>query len=327
MPGNASKVTITEKQLVVLEEFSRSRTVSRAIVQRAMIVLLAFQGLLNEEIAPRVGLNRQQVGVWRQRWHDAWDALCVWECSEPRKLREAILEVFKDAPGRGAPGKFTAEQVAQIVAVACESPKLSDRPITRWTHRELREEVIQRKIVPSISVAQIGRYLRQAAVQPHRTKIWLTTKEKDPEKFQREVEAVCRTYLEAPVRSGADGTHTVSVDEKTSIQALEQTAPEKPTQPGSIARQEHEYQRHGTTTLTAGLDIVTGEIVSPTLEGTRTEPQFVGHIERTVNTDPQANWVFVVDRLNTHVSESLVEWVAKQCGLEWDLGKKVSAAS
>jgi len=72
---------------------------------------------------------------------------------------------------------------------------------------------------------------------------------------------------------------------------------------------------------------VTGEIVSPTLEGTRTEPQFVGHIERTVNTDPEANWGFVADWLNTHGSESLVVWVAEQCGLGLSLGKKVPAAS
>ena len=327
MPGKASKVTITEKQLVILEGFGRSRSVSKAVVQRAMIVLLAFQGLLNEEIAPRVGLNRQQVGVWRQRWQQSWESLCVWECTDRPRLSEGILEVFRDAPGRGSPGKFTAEQVAQIVALACESQKLSGRPITRWTHRELRDEAVKRKIVPSISVAQVGRHLKQAAVQPHRTKIWLTTKEKDPEKFQREVEAVCQTYLEAPARFAADGTHTVSVDEKTSIQALERIAPDKPTQPDSVAKQEHEYRRHGTTTLTAGLDIVTGEIVSPTLEGTRTEPQFVAHLERTVNTDPKANWVFVMDRLNTHVSEGLVAWVAEQCELKLELGKKVSAAS
>ena len=81
--------------------------------------------------------------------------------------------------GRDAPGKFTAEQVTQILAVACESPKLSGRPITRWTHRELRDEVIKRKIVESISVAQVGRYLQQAAVQPHRSKMWLNTTEKN----------------------------------------------------------------------------------------------------------------------------------------------------
>jgi transposase len=274
-----------------------------------------------------VGLNRQQVGVWRQRWREAWDSLCVWECTEPHRLREAILEVLADAPRSGSPGKVTAEQVAQILAVACESPKLSGRPITRWTHRELRDEVIKRKIVASLSVAQVGRYLQQAAVQPHRSKMWLNTTEKDPDRFQREVATVCQTYLEAPRKAAADGTHTVSVDEATSLQALERNAPDKLAQPGSVTKQEFEYTRHGTTTLTAGLDVVTGQIVSPTLEATRTEPEFVEHIARTVNIDPTGEWIFVVDNLNTHASESLVKWVAEACGLDDSLGKKTFVAS
>lgn len=327
MPGSAAKVTVSEKQYAILQKLSRSRTVSEAVKQRATIMVLAFQGLLNEEIAPQVGLNRQQVGVWRQRWRDAWDSLCVWECSEPRRLREAILELLSDAPRPGSPGTFTAEQVVQIVALACESPALSDRPITRWTHRELRDEIVKRKIVESISMSQVGRLLRAAATQPHRTKIWLNTTEKDPEKFQREVEALCQTYLDAPAKSAADGTHTVSVDEATSLQALERAAPDKPTQPGSVAKQEFEYIRHGTTTLTAGLDVVTGQIISPTLEPTRTEPEFVQHIARTVDLDPSAPWAFVTDCLNTHVSESLVVFVAACCGLTVDLGKKVVTAS
>jgi len=85
--------------------------------------------------------------------------------------------------------------------------------------------------------------------------------------------------------------------------------------------------RHGTTTLTAGLDVVTGMIVCPTLEATRTEPEFVEHIARTVNTDPDAEWIFLVDRLNTHMSESLVKFVAERCGLPDALGKKTTAAS
>ena len=160
-------------------------TAAKGIVQRALILVLGFQGLLNEQIAEEVGLNRQQVGVWRKRWRDAWESLCVWECTEPRRLREAILEVLSDAPRPGCPGKITAEQVAQIVAVACESPKLSGRPITRWTHRELRDEVVKRKIVESISVAQVGRYLKQSALQPHRSKMWLNTTEKNPDTFER----------------------------------------------------------------------------------------------------------------------------------------------
>jgi transposase len=322
MPGTAAKVRVSEKQLAVLQELSRSRTAAKGIVQRALILVRGVQGLLNEQIAEEVGLNRQQVGVWRKRWRDAWESLCVWECTEPHRLREAILEVLSDAPRPGCPGKITAEQVAQILAVACESPKLSGRPITRWTHRELRDEVVKRKIVESISVAQVGRYLKQSALQPHRSKMWLNTTEKNPDTFEREAAAVCQTYLDAPRKAALDGIHTVSVDEATSLQAIERNAPDKPVQPGSVTKQEFEYTRHGTTTLTAGLDVVIGQVVSPTLEATRTEPEFVDHIARTVNLDPTGEWIFIVDNLNTHASESLVKWVAKQCGVHGPLGKK-----
>ena len=103
MPGTAAKIRISEKQQVVLQEFSRSRSVGKSVAQRATIILLGFQGLLNEVIAVRVGLNRQQVGVWRQRWRDAWESLCVWECAEPHRLREAILDALYDVPRPGAP--------------------------------------------------------------------------------------------------------------------------------------------------------------------------------------------------------------------------------
>jgi transposase len=327
MAGTAAKVIISERQQKLLEEFSKSRTIGKCIVQRATIILLGFAGMLNEQIALQVGLNRIQVGVWRRRWRDAWEALCVWECTEPHRLREAILDVLADAPRPGAPATFTAEQVSQIVALACEPPKLSGRPIDHWTLRELRDEAIQRNIVTDISESQICRYLQQAAVQPHRKKMWLNTTEKDPLKFQAEVENVCRTYLEAPAKAATDGTHTVSVDEATSLQAIERNAPDKPAQPDRVPKQEFEYTRHGTTTLTAGLDVVTGLIVCPTLEATRTEPEFVAHIGRTVDADPDAEWIFLVDRLNTHMSESLVKFVAERCGLPDALGKKTRVAS
>jgi hypothetical protein len=204
---------------------------------------------------------------------------------------------------------------------------LSGRPIDHWTLRELRDEVLKRKIVTAISASQIGRFLQHAAVQPHRKKMWLNTTEKDPQKFQAEVENVCRTYLDAPAKAAATGTHTMSVDEATGLQALERNAPDKPAQPDHVPKQEFEYTRHGTTTLTAGLDVVTGRIVCPTLEATRTEPEFVAHIARTVDTDPDAEWIFVVDRLNTHLSESLVKFVAQRCGVTEALGKKTTAGS
>jgi transposase len=263
MAGTAAKIIISDRQQKLLEECSKSRTIGKCIAQRATIILLGFSGMLNEQIALQVGLNRLQVGIWRQRWRDAWEALCVWECTEPHRLREALLDVLSDAPRPGAPAKFTAEPVSQIVALACEPPKLSGRPIDHWTLRELRDEARARKIVTDISVSQIGRILQRAAVQPHRKKMWLNTTEKDPQKFQAEVENICRTYQEAPAKAAA-GAHTVSVDEATSLQAIERNAPDKPAQPDSERQQEFEYMRHGTTTLTAGLDVVTGMIVCPT---------------------------------------------------------------
>lgn len=104
-------------------------------------------------------------------------------------------DVLSDAPRSGSTGTFTAEQVTQILALACESPELSGRPIDRWTHRELADEVIHRGIVTTISTSQVGRYLAQAELQPHRSKYWLTTKEKDPEVFEQRENLPLREQL------------------------------------------------------------------------------------------------------------------------------------
>ena len=321
MPGNAAKVVVTHRQADLLTEFSKSKSVSQRFTQRACIVLLSFEGLSNEEIASRVGVNRLQVGLWRRRWRDNWDALALLECREPLKLREAIREVFRDSPRRGCPPRITADQVNQIQAVACESPRLSDRPISHWTVRELRDEALKRGIVREISESQVGRYLRRSALKPHRHKMWLNTTEKNPVLFQQQAIQVCETYLQAPAKSRA-GVHTVSIDEMTGLQALERSAPDKAMAPGLIARREFEYIRHGTTTLIGNLDIVTGRLFECTLGPTRTESDFLNHIKRTVAIDSLGTWNFVADNLNIHWSASLVEWVAAEIGFDGDLGIK-----
>ncbi|MSR58204.1 MAG: helix-turn-helix domain-containing protein [Planctomycetaceae bacterium] len=168
MPGKAAKVWVSERQLAVLSEFQRSQTEPRFVVQRAAMIVLAWNGRSNEEIAQEVGLGRMEVGKWRRRWRDAWNELTLFECTEPRRLRQAIRDTLRDAPRSGSPGKFTAEQVTRILAVACEPPEQSGRPITHWTNAELRDEVVKRGIVTSISVSQVGCYLREAVLQPHR---------------------------------------------------------------------------------------------------------------------------------------------------------------
>ncbi len=136
-----------------------------------------------------------------------------------------------------------------------------------------------------------------------------------------QIAPVCTVYAEAPAIH-ARGGHVVSTDEMTGIQALERAPPTLPLRPGQVERREFEYVRHGTQCLIANWDVVLGRLVAPTVGPTRTEADFAAHIAQTVATDPDAEWVFVTDQLNTHQSESLVRLVADRCGILDDLGTK-----
>jgi transposase len=323
MPGKAAKITITECQQEILQTMRNSVTAPSRLRQRASLILLAFEGHRNDEIAREVGLAQGPVGLWRRRWARAFDRLIRVECSETRaQLRRTIEAVLTDEPRPGAPGKFTPEQVTQILAVACEPPEKSGRPITHWTAHELADEVIKRDIVASISPSQVGRYLREAALQPHKSRYGLNTTEKDPEKFAQQAKAVCDTYRAAPEWERTQHTHTVCVDEMTGMQALERNAPTRPMIAGKRELIEFEYTRNGTLCLIGNFQVTTGELIAPTIGATRTEADFASHIEQTVALDPEASWVFVVDNLNIHCSESLVELVAEACAVGTDLGKK-----
>ena len=93
-------------------------------------------------------------------------------------------------------------------------------------------------------------------------------------------------------------------------------------QPGHVERQEFAYERHGTQTLIANVDVASGQIVAPSIGPTRTEADFAAHIAQTIQSDPEAAWIFVTDQLNTHQSEALVRWVAQRSGIDLDLGIK-----
>jgi len=118
----------------------------------------------------------------------------------------------------------------------------------------------------------------------------------------------------------------LSTDELTGVQALERKHPGLPLAPGRVERREFEYIRHGTITFILNRDVASGQVVAPSHGPTRTEEEFVAHIERTVATDPAARrWHFVVDNLNIHQSESLVRYVAAASGVTNDLGVKGTA--
>ena len=140
--------------------------------------------------------------------------------------------------------------------------------------------------------------------------------------FEEKVTAITDTYLNA-IERNALGEQTISLDEMTGIQALERKYPDKPLEPSKIQRREFEYIRHGTQTLIASFNVATGTIVQASVGDTRTEVDYLAHVQQTIATTPNATkWHLVMDCLNTHQSESLVRYVAKFEGLEIDLGIK-----
>ena len=119
------------------------------------------------------------------------------------------------------------------------------------------------------------------------------------------------------------GERTISIDEMTGIQALERKSPDQPMRPGKRERREFEYIRHGTQTLIASFDVAGGQLVQATVGDTRTEADYLSHVQQLIASDPHAiKWHLVMDCLNIHQSESLVRFVAQTEGLERDLGIK-----
>lgn len=149
----------------------------------------------------------------------------------------------------------------------------------------------------------------------------MTSTPADPVAFVEEVETVCDLYAAAP-EVHAQGVHVLSTDEKTGIHALERTQPILPMKPGLVERREFEYTRHGTVCLMANFEVATGQIVAPSIGPTRTEADFATHIAQTIDQAPEETWIFIVDHLNTHQSESLVRLVATRCQIPDDLGIK-----
>ena len=287
---------------------------------------MSADGLSNTEQGRRLNIDRQCARRWRTRWaeNQARLAAAEQEGVSEKDLTRLLSSLLADLERPGTPSTFTAEQLAQIIAVACEVPEESGRPVTHWTPRELTDEVMLRGIVETISPRHIDRFLKGGDLRPHKSQYWLTSKDKleNPAQYETDVRKICETYADARRLHEQQGAHVISTDEKTGIQALERLHPSLPTRPGKVERIEFEYRRHGTLCLIANFEVATGKSVFPTIGITRTEQDFAAHIGRTIDADPEATWIFVLDQLNTHKSAALVHLVAERCGIDADLGSK-----
>lgn len=148
----ATKLELTAAERQELTRLVAARSTAQQVVLRARIVLLAAEGFTNLEVSRQVGLSREAVRLWRDRW--------VRVQAVPLKDLDAA-ERLADAPRPGAPARITAEQVCAIVALACEAPEQAGRPISQWTGREIAAEIIQRGIVTTISTRHAARLLKR----------------------------------------------------------------------------------------------------------------------------------------------------------------------
>ena len=153
-------ITLSNPQQALLEALLRQSSCPQALALRVRIVLEAAAGQRNNALAQALACSLPTVRKWRGRWAAAQAQLAAVE-HHPRDLRAVVASVLADAPRSGAPGSFTAEQIVQIVNLACTPPPHVGRPIEAWTPRELADEAIKQGIVTTISARSVGRLLKR----------------------------------------------------------------------------------------------------------------------------------------------------------------------
>jgi putative transposase len=145
-------VTLTADERQGLETLVRRHTTAPQLALRARVILTAAEGLTNAQLARRLGIDVETVRLWRQRWL-GFQVVSLADLPVEQRLT--------DAPRPGRPAQITAEQVCQVIALACEAPSTSGRPISQWTSREIAEEILTRGIVAQISPRHAARLFKR----------------------------------------------------------------------------------------------------------------------------------------------------------------------
>lgn len=157
----AAVITLSEAQVQCLRSLASQTTNPYRLVRRASLILGAASGATNSQLSQEWKIDRNQVRQWRHRWLANGEKLALCEEEDPSEmeLKQQVLAILSDRQRPGVPVTFTPEQVVQIVALACEEPQASGRPISRWTPAEIADEAIKRKIVSRISASSVTRFL------------------------------------------------------------------------------------------------------------------------------------------------------------------------
>jgi len=158
---SATKIELSEKEEKILRENATGTHTPLHLKMRSAIILQASEGKSNNAIEREMRLNSETVKLWRDKYGAQNEEIRQTEASRPHKMRSFIEEILSDAPRAGAPPKFTDEQVASIIALACEDPMKLGLPFSHWSPKLLQIEAIKLGIIESISVRQVGRFLKR----------------------------------------------------------------------------------------------------------------------------------------------------------------------
>lgn len=167
MAWRANTISLTERQSKILAELRDARISQQGIAERAAIILLSGEGVANRRIAQELNIGREKVSTWRNRWFDSADSLAKAEQAGvlERDYRKRIIKTLSDAPRPGCPGKYSPEQICQMIALACEKPEDCGVAASHWSLRSLAQEVAARGIADSISVSRLQVFLKSSGLK------------------------------------------------------------------------------------------------------------------------------------------------------------------
>jgi transposase len=268
------ELALTKDERATLQRWARRATSSQALALRCRIVLACASGASNQAVAERLGISRPTVTKWRSRF-------------VARRL-----EGLADEPRPGAARTITDEQVEQVLVMTLEA---TPKEATHWSTRSLARAT-------GMSQSAISRIWRAFGLKPHLVDTFkLST---DPQ-FIEKVRDVVGLYLNPP-----EAALVLCVDEKSSIQALDRTAPILPLLPGVPRRQTHDYVRHGTTNLYAALDVASGKVISQLTAHHRAIEfqRFLAQVDRAVPAGLDLH--VICDNSSTHKTPGIQRWLA-----------------
>lgn len=272
-PTKPLEVTAEEREKLTM--LSRRPKTGQGLAMRARIVLGCSDGLSNDEVSKRLGITGATVSKWRERF------------------RVQRLQGLLDEPRPGAPRSITDAKVEQVVTKTLESMPANS---THWSTRLMAEKT-------GLSQTAIVRIWRAFGLQPHRVENFKFSK--DPQ-FVEKVRDIVGLYLNPP-----DRAIVLCVDEKSQVQALNRTQPILPLAPGVPARQSHDYQRHGVTSLFAAMDVASGVTISSCYRRHRHQ-EFLKFLEDIDANLPKGFDVhLVMDNYGTHKVDKVRAWLAR----------------